>query len=136
MTRIVSELIQVLFALNAVYFASEKEALKAIESFPARPKEYATRINDILSCPGQGATLIQSLKKLDDIIQEAKELCGLLYTSKYSRSKDRKNKPILNFILACNAANLKRISCFCGPNLGFRAQNGAFKAFLEEFNRF
>lgn len=83
MTRMVSELTQVLFALNEVYFASEKEALKVIESFPLKPPEYAIRINAILSCPGQGATLIQSLKKLNEIIQETKELCGSLYSSKY-----------------------------------------------------
>lgn len=52
MTRIVSELTQVLFALNEVYFASEKEALKVIESFSLKPKEYAIQINDILSYPG------------------------------------------------------------------------------------
>lgn len=84
MTRIVSELTQVLFALNEVYFASEKEALKVIESSPLKPKEYAIRINDILSYPGQGAHLIESLKKLDEIIQETKELCKPLYISKYS----------------------------------------------------
>jgi predicted nucleotidyltransferase len=84
MTRIVSELTQVLFALNEVYFASEKEALKTIESFLAKPREYTNRINEILSYPGQGKALIQSLKKLGEIIRETIVLCKPLYTSKYS----------------------------------------------------
>ncbi len=84
MTRIVSELTQVLFALNEVYFASEKEALKVIESFSLKPKEYAIRINDILSYPGQGADLAESLKKLGQVIQETIDLCKPLYTSKYT----------------------------------------------------
>lgn len=84
MTRIVSELTQVLFALNEVYFSSEKEALKTIESFSARPHEYTIRINEILSCPGHGPTLVASLKKLGALIQETKQLCGQLYDAKYS----------------------------------------------------
>lgn len=83
-TRIASELTQVLFALNEIYFASEKGALKIIDSFSLKPQKYSIRINDILSCPGQGRAIIQSLKKLDDIIQETKALCGPLYMSKYS----------------------------------------------------
>ena len=84
MTRIVSELTQVLFALNEVYFASEKDALKVIESFPLKPKGYAIRINDVLSRPGQGADLTESLKKLGEVIQETMVLCKPLYASKYS----------------------------------------------------
>lgn len=84
MTRIVSKLTQVLFALNEVYFVSEKDALKVIESFSLKPKEYSIRINEILSCPGQGTALTQSLKKLNEIIEEIKKLCGRLYVSKYS----------------------------------------------------
>ena len=84
MTRIVSELTQVLFALNEIYFASEKEAFKNIESFSKRPTDYVNRINALLSSPGQGTSLILSLEKLQKMIQETKELCRSLYSSKYS----------------------------------------------------
>jgi predicted nucleotidyltransferase len=84
MSRIVAELTQVLFALNRVYFITEKGALEVIDKFSIKPTEYATRINDILSAPGKGKLLVESLKKLYAIIQEVIKLSGSLYTPKYT----------------------------------------------------
>jgi hypothetical protein len=84
MTRIVAQLTQVLFALNSVYFATEKEALKMIETFTIKPREYSSRIQNILSTPGLGTSLISSLELLNKIIQEVIELVGSLYTPKYN----------------------------------------------------
>lgn len=74
MTRIVAEITQVIFALNRIYFVTEKDALETIESFSIKPTEYAARINDILSCPGRGEALIGTLEKLNGIIQEVIKL--------------------------------------------------------------
>lgn len=83
MTRIVAELNQVLFALNRVYFASEREAFKTIETFHMKPKEYSNQIQAILTSPGTGNALIQSLNKLHLIIQEVIQLSKPIYTPKY-----------------------------------------------------
>jgi hypothetical protein len=82
-TRIVAELTQVLFALNRIYFVTEKDALKTIESFLIKPKEYSARIDDILSSPGRDEALVESLKKLNEVIQEVINLSAPLYTPKY-----------------------------------------------------
>lgn len=84
MTRIIAELTQVLYALNRVYFATEKGALQVIDSFPIKPAHYSNRINALLSSPGRGETLIISLKKLHELIQEVVGLSKSLYTPKYS----------------------------------------------------
>lgn len=83
-TRIIAELTQVLFALNRIYFVTERDALQSIESFRIKPKEYAARIEDILSSPGRNEALAGSLKKLNDIIQEVIKLSSPLYTPKFS----------------------------------------------------
>lgn len=83
MTRIIAELTQVLFAFNRVYFATEKGALKIIESFSFKPTEYSNRINAILSYPGKEQALVVSLRKLNELIQEVIKLCHPLYTPKY-----------------------------------------------------
>lgn len=83
MTRIAAELTQVLFALNSVYFVTEKGALETIDTFAIRPKDYAKRINALLSHPGSGNLLIDSLMKLDEIIQETIALADPIYQPKY-----------------------------------------------------
>lgn len=82
-TRIVAELTQVLFALNRIYFVTEKNALETIDTFTIKPAAYAMRINDILCCPGREESLVASLKKLNAIIQEVIKLSSPLYTPKY-----------------------------------------------------
>lgn len=83
MTRIAAELTQVLFALNRVYFSTERNALEAIDAFTIKPKEYRSRIQDILSTPGKGEDLIASLKKLHAVIRDVIKLCEPIYTAKY-----------------------------------------------------
>jgi predicted nucleotidyltransferase len=86
MTRIAAELTQVLFALNRLCFGTERGALDIIETFPLKPTNYSSRMNDILSSPGQGEVLLLSLKKLHELIQEAIRLSYPVYTPKYQMS--------------------------------------------------
>lgn len=82
-TRIVAELTQVLFGLNRVYFSSEKNALKTIETFSIKPPKYSHRVNAILSRAGEGITLIESLKNLKELIQEVIKFSESIYSRKY-----------------------------------------------------
>jgi predicted nucleotidyltransferase len=84
MTRIAAELTQVLFAMNSMYSATEKGALETIESFKIKPKEYASRMQDILSSPGRDQTLKESLKKLQEVIKEVMQLAHPIYVPRYS----------------------------------------------------
>jgi|SRR5579862_156351 len=83
MTRIAAELTQVLFALNRIYFSTERTALETIDAFAIKPKDYGSRIQDILSVPGKGEDLIASLKKLHAVIREVIKLCEPIYAAKY-----------------------------------------------------
>lgn len=82
MTRMAAELTQVLFALNQVYFATEIGALETIDAFAMRPKGYAKRMNAILSHPGSGGRLIDSLKGFGDLVQEVITLADPIYQPK------------------------------------------------------
>jgi hypothetical protein len=83
MTRMAAELTQVLFALNRVYFVTEKGALKTINTFSIKPNDYAKRMNALLSHPGSGDHLIDSLKELERIVQETIALANPIYQPKY-----------------------------------------------------
>ncbi len=84
MTRMAAELTQALFALNRVYFSTEKEALESVEGFERKPAGFAQRLNAILSHPGKGEELTRSLKNFEEIAREAMVLAGPLYQPKYS----------------------------------------------------
>ncbi len=84
-TRIFANLAQVLFALNSVYFGSDKHILDAIERFDTKPAEYKKRVTDILSSLGSSRT------KLCNMIVATKQLwlevCVLaedMYAAKYT----------------------------------------------------
>jgi predicted nucleotidyltransferase len=83
MTRMAAELTQVLFALNEIYFVTEKNALETIDTFTIRPKDYSKRMNAVLSHPGSGDRLTDSLKIFEEIVQEVIALANPIYKSKY-----------------------------------------------------
>lgn len=68
--RAISCLNQVLFALNEVYCINEKKAVRMIESFPKKPKEYKNNIDRIM-------TLIST--KMENTSQ-AVEILGALFS--------------------------------------------------------
>lgn len=83
MTRIAAELTQALFALNRVYFVTEKGALETIDTFSLKPDGYAKKLNAVLSHPGNETALVHSLKKLEDLAREVVILAHPLYQPKY-----------------------------------------------------
>lgn len=80
MTRIAAELTQVLFALNRVYFATDKGALEAIDAFLIQSENYASKMNALLNRPGH----IDSIKELEELVQEVIALAHPLYQPKYT----------------------------------------------------
>ena len=81
MTRMAAELTQVLFALNRIYFATDKRALETIDTFPICPKDYAQRMNALLSHPDSG---FGSIKALEGLVQEVIALAHSIYQPKYA----------------------------------------------------
>lgn len=74
MRRIIIGLMHVLFALNQTYYFADKGAMKMIESFSLKPKDYVKRVNNLLAYPGQGKALKNSVEKLGELIHEIVEL--------------------------------------------------------------
>jgi predicted nucleotidyltransferase len=69
--RCAAALVQVLFALNEMYFMNEKGALSAIKSFPIKPDAFPARVRSILASPGHDAdTLHTGVAAMDTLIAE------------------------------------------------------------------
>ena len=85
LSRIADHLTQALFALNEVYFISDKRVLEEITRFARRPSAYAERISDVLAHPGATEEqLSATVDKLHALWQEVVSLAGALYAPKYS----------------------------------------------------
>jgi predicted nucleotidyltransferase len=73
--RSVSCLNQVLFAVNECYLMNEKGAVAIADSFRVAPRQYAKRVNDIVSLVAEDhAQLEKSFNELYDLIEETKSL--------------------------------------------------------------
>jgi hypothetical protein len=80
-TRAASALVQALFALNAVYFATDRTALAGIDAMARRPDRFGARVAQILAAPGAtAAELSRSVFELDALFAECVALAGSLYT--------------------------------------------------------
>ncbi len=73
-TRIVSCLVQVLYALNETYFISVKRMYKDEEKFDIKPKSFSARVNSIFGAIGRNR------KELDETLQAAEALVGEVIT--------------------------------------------------------
>ncbi len=84
LTRMLSALTYVLFALNETYFITHKQAIKAIAAFAIRPSNYGTRVNRILGQPGTTAeTLMETVEALTDLFQGIVGMADQWYQPKY-----------------------------------------------------
>ena len=71
LTRAVSCLVQVLYALNETYFISDKRMYRDVEQFPLKPQNFAERVNRILGAPGRvREELEESLKAVEVLLGE------------------------------------------------------------------
>ncbi|MAS34830.1 MAG: DNA polymerase subunit beta [Anaerolineaceae bacterium] len=84
LTRALSALTQVLFALNETYFISDKRAIDTIETFGIRPEDYRARVERILAHPGADVdALSQTVAALDELFRQVVDLAGAWYQPKY-----------------------------------------------------
>ncbi len=84
LTRALSLLTQVLFALNETYFITDKGALEAIEAFPVRPDGYGDEVRALLAAPGStAAELSATMRRLAMLFARVTALAPGLYEAKY-----------------------------------------------------
>lgn len=77
MTRIFHYLVHTLFALNESYLVNDKTALKEIEGFPTKPRDFGTRVSAILAKPGASSEeLDASLDRLKELLAETMAFSG------------------------------------------------------------
>jgi hypothetical protein len=82
--RVVSNLMQTLFALNERYFMSDKQILNAIAALPNLPPDYIRQVNHILAYPGSTAqALINTCSDLKKLWQNVVSLTGVDYEPKF-----------------------------------------------------
>lgn len=79
MTRVVSAVVQVMYALNERYFTHDKGALDEIERFEMRPAGFRDVVTGCLSLT-EAAALVESTWTLDNLLQQVVRLCGSLYS--------------------------------------------------------
>lgn len=83
-TRILSCLTQVLFALNNEYFISDREAMNSIDHFEISIGGYKRNVEEIIERLDPSEELLKdSIQKLEGLFFKLKKLAGTLYSSKY-----------------------------------------------------
>lgn len=84
LTRALSFLTQVLFALNETYFISDKRAIETIETFSLKPSDYTASVNQILAHVGSSAEeLSATVLHLEHLFRRVVELTGGTYQPKF-----------------------------------------------------
>jgi predicted nucleotidyltransferase len=86
MTRAVSALVQVIYAMNERYFVHDKGALGEIERFENRPAEFSLTVTECLSSADSADTLAESVQRLNELRQQVVRLCEGLYARPDFRS--------------------------------------------------
>jgi hypothetical protein len=83
-TRVAQFLVHALFALNEVYFVSDKYATELVEEFALAPFEFTARLAQVLSRPGSTANeLHMSLDLLAELWHETVALTNAQYQPRY-----------------------------------------------------
>lgn len=81
LTRASNALAHALFAINRIYFASEKSALVEIDRFALSPADFGSRIEDLLARPGRTAEALgRAVEALALLYAETRALAGPAYT--------------------------------------------------------
>jgi hypothetical protein len=83
LTRIASDLVQVLYAINEVFFVSEKKFFKQEVAFNLRPNNLSARVRRMLGQIGRSREeMLETVLESKTLIEDTKQLAGGLY--KYS----------------------------------------------------
>lgn len=88
-TRIISDLIQVLYALNETYYFSEKKFLKDFTEFKIKPIDFVFDSEKILCHIEESNSLKISYKKMENLVNSMLTLARSIYKPKYSRNLDK-----------------------------------------------
>ncbi len=84
MSRVAQYLVQTLFALNKQYFVSDKYAKRILDQFALKPREFMTRLEQVLSNPGSDPTeLDRSAEILTALWLETVQLSAGTYKSRF-----------------------------------------------------
>jgi Domain of unknown function (DUF4037) len=84
LTRVASVLTQALFALNEVYFMTDKNAMKMITNFEVVPPAYVEKMRALLAKPGNAAPeLRRTVNACEAVSAQVVELAGELYGPKF-----------------------------------------------------
>ena len=81
LTRIACELVQALFALNRVYFITDKDAWQDIDAFALRPDGIGAEIGSIL---GAMSDVSASVARMGVVVREVIHLNGGLYEARFA----------------------------------------------------
>lgn len=88
LTRSVANLTQVLFALNEVYFMSDKRVMETMANFSVLPANYSERVTLSLAAPGHTApALEQTVTEIQAAWQSVVDLTGNVYQPKFTVKK-------------------------------------------------
>ncbi len=84
LTRALSFLTQVLFAMNETYFISDKKAVATIDTFALKPPNYSARVNHILAHAGSTASeLSATVHDLEDLFHQVVEFTEGKYKPRF-----------------------------------------------------
>ena len=84
LTRVAGALTQALFALNEVYFMTDKRAMGMIANFKLAPPNHVEQIRALLARPGQTAPELRcSVTECEAVWARVVELAGALYAPKF-----------------------------------------------------
>ena len=88
LTRSAANLTQVLFALNEVYFMSDKRVMETMANFSVLPANYIERVTLSLAQPGRTApALAQTVAEIQAAWQSVVDLTGNTYQPKFMLKK-------------------------------------------------
>lgn len=75
--RVAAALVQVLYAHNERYFMNEKGSVRAVDGFPARPEQFAERVEGVLARAGDAPDALGArIGELGALLDETRALCG------------------------------------------------------------
>ncbi len=79
LTRIISCLVQVLYALNETYFISDKRMDRDAEKFLIKPQNFSGRVDGLLGVIGRNRKeLGESLRVAEGLLDEVAALCNVI----------------------------------------------------------
>ena len=85
LTRVVNQLLLVLFALNRQYLLNDKTALAEVAEFAQKPQAFAARTQEIFACPGHSAAeLDEAVARTAQLFQETVALTEGRYQPRFT----------------------------------------------------